>query len=266
MFCLAGLVLSACADQLQGNEAAPAPEATTATATAPAPAPSASATAQAEPTAASSSNNSTPDSSAPGEGDSGNQPESEATEPPARGTVETVDPAPAPEESTSSPQAAPSNSSSTQPTEPLATAAGTPVCDYGQIHVMAEVADGGGAAGSRYINLTFTNSGDSPCTVSGYPSVNYVDSSGNQIGATANQAAEWTSTGKVLAPGDSSTAILRETRAGLFDPATCQPETASGYRVTIPGTSTSYVLSFPAEACSNMSTSQLSVGQVGAQG
>ncbi|WP_346845458.1 DUF4232 domain-containing protein [uncultured Rothia sp.] len=179
---------------------------------------------------------------------------------PPRGSITTITEEALPSPTAVSPSAIPSASAEPTAAEPMQTA----TCDYGQIHIAAEVAPGGGAAGSRYIHLTFTNSGSSPCSLSGYPAVNYVDSQGNQIGAAARQAAEWTSSGAILAPGESAQATLRETKAALYDAESCHSTQAAGYRVSIPGTSSSLVLNFPAEACSSTETSQLSVGQIGA--
>lgn len=173
----------------------------------------------------------------------------EPTVPAPTGSVITV-PAPG-----NNPVASAEATQSVAPTQ----AAGS--CDYANIHIAAETTEG--AAGSRYITLTFTNAGSSPCALSGWPSVSYVDASGNTIGAPASQAAEWTNSGEMLASGQSAKATLRETRAGLYGD-TCQAVTAAGYRVGIPGTENSLVLNFPAEACSNQSITQLSVGQVGA--
>ncbi len=142
-------------------------------------------------------------------------------------------------------------------------AAGVAVCDYDQLYIEAAVAQGGGAAGSRYITLTFTNTGDANCTMSGYPAVHYVNAAGQQVGAAAANATEWSSSGGVLAPGDSLTATLRETRAQLYGD-TCRSVSAAGYSVQAPGASQTLVLNFAAEACSNTSVAQLSVGAVGA--
>lgn len=185
----------------------------------------------------------------------------EETAPP-RGSVTTVTQEP----QTPAPAPATESSAAATPNETAnADAQQSAACDYEHIRIAAEVAPGGGAAGSRYMNLTFTNSGSTPCSLSGYPSVNYVDAQGNQVGAAAKQAAEWTSSGAVIGSGESASATLRETRAGLYDAASCQPTQAAGYRVSIPGTSSSLVLNFPAEACSSTETGQLSVGQIGAQ-
>lgn len=140
-------------------------------------------------------------------------------------------------------------------------AAGVAVCDYGQIYIAAAVTEG--AAGSKYINLTFTNTSSTDCAMNGYPSVHYVDAAGHQIGAPAARATEWSANGTVLHPGASTTATLRETRAQLYG-ETCQSAPAAGYSVQAPGSSQPLVLNFAAEACSNAAVSQLSVGAVGA--
>lgn len=173
---------------------------------------------------------------------------SAAPEPAPTGTVVTVEPAPAPAVTGS---------------QLASSAAGVAVCDYDQLYIEAAVAEGGGAAGSRYITLTFTNTGDANCTMSGYPTVHYVNAAGQQIGAAAANATEWSSSGGVIAPGNSLTATLRETRAQLYGQA-CQSVSAAGYSIQAPGASQALVLNFAAEACSNPAVAQLSVGAVGA--
>ncbi|MFW0155917.1 DUF4232 domain-containing protein [Rothia sp. P6271] len=198
-------------------------------------------------------------------------PVTEYSEPPVpRGTVITVPPEPpiaaqpTRGESNATSQSARPEPAVPAPASTAPVTASTPTCDYGHIRIDAQANPGAGAAGSRYISLTFSNTGTTPCSLSGYPGVNYVDANGHQIGASAVPAGEWTSSGKVLRSQESATAILRETRAGLYSEQMCQPTTAAGYRVHIPGTSNSLVLKFPAEACSNDSVAQLSIGQIGA--
>ncbi|WP_237242476.1 DUF4232 domain-containing protein [Rothia nasimurium] len=148
-------------------------------------------------------------------------------------------------------------------TQGASSAAGVAVCDYGQIYVEAAVVEGGGAAGSRYITLTFHNTGNANCIMSGYPAVHYVNAGGQQIGAAAANATEWSSSGGVIAPGGSLSATLRETRAQLYGD-TCQSVSAAGYSIQAPGSSQPLVMNFAAEACSNPAVAQLSVGAVGA--
>ncbi|MDO4917634.1 MAG: DUF4232 domain-containing protein [Rothia sp. (in: high G+C Gram-positive bacteria)] len=253
--CASVLALAGCGSSSDSQSAPPAATSTSASTSANT---SASARSTSTPKASATASASATPSKAP----TTEAPTATATTDPPQGTVTTV---PATEEKQpSAPVASSAPVATGVPSGPaVAEPAQTATCDYGQVHLSADVAPGGGAAGSRYLNLTFTNTGDSACSLSGYPSVNYVDGEGNQIGAGARQAAEWTSSPKVIQPGESAHATLRETRASLYG-ATCQPTQSAGYRVSIPGTSSSLILNFPAEACSSSSISQLSVGQVGA--
>lgn len=178
------------------------------------------------------------------------EPQQEASPEPT-GTVTTVEPAQPSESARASEQAS-------TPAQ-----AANDACRLGQTVVSAEAKGGAGAAGSQYLTLTFTNTGSTPCTVSGYPAVSYVDDTGQTIGAPASLAAEWTSSAVTLEPGRSTTAILRETRADLFGDR-CKPVTSSGYRVQLPQTTESLTIPYPSEGCSDTSIQQLSVGQVGA--
>lgn len=245
------LLLSACgASQTNSQESAASPSSPAASTSAPSSTPTATVTpsAQPSPTATAPSPKVIEETPAPG---------SEVTpQPVPTGTVTTVDPTPAstgepPHEASEAPRQAPSS------------AAGVAVCDYGQLYISAAVADGAGAAGSRYITLTFTNTGGSDCAMSGYPSVHYVDASNHQVGASAAHATEWSASGTVLGSNQSVSATLRETRAQLFGES-CQAQPSAGYSVQAPGASQALVLNFPAEACSNSQISQLSVGAVGA--
>lgn len=180
--------------------------------------------------------------------------ETQAPAPAPTGTVITLGPN---DEESQQPSASATSTVAHAPSS----AAGVAVCDYGQIYIAAAVTEG--AAGSKYINLTFTNTGNTDCAMNGYPSVHYVDAAGHQIGAPAARATEWSANGTVLSPGASTTATLRETRAQLYG-ETCQSAPAAGYSVQAPGASQPLVLNFAAEACSNAAVSQLSVGAVGA--
>ena len=240
-------VLTACGSATTGTttaESAVSSPAATASSASASPSPTGSAT-SAEPSAAATTRQPTVQEVTPPPSTSADP------EPVPTGTVITVEPT----ASTQNPAASGSQFASS--------AAGVAVCDYDQLYIEAAVAQGGGAAGSRYITLTFTNTGDANCTMSGYPAVHYVNAAGQQVGAVAANATEWSSSGGVIAPGDSLTATLRETRAQLYGDA-CQSVSAAGYSVQAPGASQALVLNFAAEACSNTSVAQLSVGAVGA--
>lgn len=257
----ATLLLSACSAQQDAALQPPSPTP---------PSSSASATAEASPTGATSS--ATPTESSESPRASANVASEDPSPTAAQPTVVEQDPVVPSEQPQESSQ--PTGTETTvEPVQPSESAraseqatpaqASNDACSLRQTVVSAEAKGGAGAAGSQYLTLTFTNNGSTPCTISGYPTVSYVDNAGQTIGAPASLAAEWTSSAVTLEPGRSTTAILRETRADLFGDR-CKPVTSSGYRIQLPQTTESLSIPYPSEGCSDTSIQQLSVGQVGA--
>jgi len=58
--------------------------------------------------------------------------------------------------------------------------------------------------------------------------------SGDQLGAAAGRGSGKAVT-LVLKPGQSAHSVLSITQPGNYDPATCQPQAADGFRVYPPG-------------------------------
>lgn len=149
------------------------------------------------------------------------------------------------------------------PTAPAApTATATKPCSASGLVVWAGEEPGGGAAGSVYYRIEFTNLSTATCTVTGYPKVNAVDLKGHRIGAFATHE-----TGKVaktvtLAPGQAAMAQLRIVDALNFPAAKCKATTAAGLRVAIPGGSGNKVAPLPFETCVRATTKTLSVAPV----
>lgn len=97
------------------------------------------------------------------------------------------------------------------------------------------VAGAEGAAGSVYYTLEFTNTGDSACTMTGYPGVSLVAGDGEQVGSAAERSAQQGEGTTVrLEPGDTTRVDLQVTQAGNYDDAECEPSDASGFRVYPP--------------------------------
>jgi hypothetical protein len=97
-----------------------------------------------------------------------------------------------------------------------------------------------GAAGSTFIPLIFTNTGSDPCTLEGFPTVEFVgDGDGTQVG---DAATEDTATSPVevitLDPGTSAEATLKITTAGNV----CEPVDVDGFRVIPPGSSDAFFI------------------------
>ncbi|WP_129661158.1 DUF4232 domain-containing protein [Rothia uropygialis] len=167
---------------------------------------------------------------------------------------------PQPSEPTPTEQAPSSGASSQSPT--TQPGAKSTSCADGALKVAVEAS--GGAAGSTNYTVTFTNSGSDVCKLSGYPSVNFVNDSGQTIGAAAMQATELPGNGATLNPGGSTSAALRSTQADLYG-QTCEKTNASGLRITAPGSEQVLDVSFPMSACANGSVQQLSVSKIGVQ-
>jgi hypothetical protein len=109
-----------------------------------------------------------------------------------------------------------------------------------------------GAAGSVFVPLVFTNTGPSPCTLSGYPGVSYVTGdAGQQVGQPASRSPGPVATVR-LAPNGVASATLQMANSGNFPPEQCQPTAVRGLRVYPPGqTAAGFVaLGAGAMACS----------------
>ncbi|WP_281433925.1 DUF4232 domain-containing protein [Kocuria flava] len=129
------------------------------------------------------------------------------------------------------------------------------VCRLPDLDVAA--APAGGAAGSVWVELTVTNTGQDPCRVAGYPGVSFVDGTGAQIGAAAERDTGVPGTGGTLAPGGSATAALRIGQAAVHPGCGARP--AAGLRVYPPENTSSVVVPLPVQACAAPGVQQLEV-------
>ena len=111
----------------------------------------------------------------------------------------------------------------------------------------------GGASGSVYEPIVFTNTGSATCTLDGYPGVSFVaPQSGAQVGAAAARNRQHPSASVSLSPGASASAMLQIANHANFDAASCKPATVSGLRVYPPGATAAAYVAFAArqQACS----------------
>ncbi|GAB3543229.1 hypothetical protein GCM10027403_37100 [Arthrobacter tecti] len=185
-------------------------------------------------------------------GCAGSDPAEEQTNPPSSSAAEETT-----EATSSAPE--PSNSASTEPTEtsePTESASPSPtatvadgVCTADMLDAVLETEMGGGAAGSVYRQLIFTNVSDEECEITGYPGVSYVDADGNQVGAPAERASG-ESQEVILAPGTSAIAPLQQTRAENYG-AQCELTDTVGLRVYPPNDTASLIVDQTATACAS---------------
>jgi hypothetical protein len=140
--------------------------------------------------------------------------------------------------------------------------AGLALCQPSSLQVTVNASQAGGAAGSTYLPVDFTNTSSSPCGLYGYPGMSFVtagDGSGSQIGAAAQQNPSFGKVPVRLAAGGAAHAWLQVTEAGNYPPATCQPVTAHWLRVYAPGETQALYVSHAFDACSSDSAPLLTV-------
>ena len=131
---------------------------------------------------------------------------------------------------------------------------GLTACRTGALRITVDPRQAGGAAGSTYYPLDFTNTAAAACLLGGYPRVSFVtaaNTEGNQIGAAAMRNPQFGPMRIKLNPGAQAHAWLQVATSADYPAATCRPATAHGLRVYPPGQKrASYVRqNFP--ACSS---------------
>jgi len=140
---------------------------------------------------------------------------------------------------------------------------GTPACTTGDLKT--SIGDGGGgAAGSFYSLIEFTNTSSASCTLYGYPGVSLRDAQLALIGAPATRgvAPEPAPSVVTLAPGATASATLKETDYTVYPTSECKPATAAYLLVYPPNQTQSVKLAFKSGTCSNPSVKMLAVSVV----
>src|ERR1700689_4093470 len=116
--------------------------------------------------------------------------------------------------------------------------AGLTACGASSLRVAVDAGQAGGAAGSTYVPVTFTNTSTSACGMYGFPGVSFVsadDSAGHQIGAAAQENPQFAKQSVKLPAGGVAHAWLQVAEAGNYPASACQPVTAHWLRVFPPG-------------------------------
>ena len=141
-------------------------------------------------------------------------------------------------------------------------AAGLAACESASLRVTVDASQAGGAAGSTYYPVDFTNTSSSPCGLYGYPGVSFVtadSSAGRQIGAAAQQNPGFGKVAVRLAASGVAHAWLQVAEAGNYPAASCQPVTAHWLRVFAPGETEALYVNHAFDACSSASAPLLTV-------
>jgi hypothetical protein len=159
------------------------------------------------------------------------------------------------------------NGTASSPATPVTVpgTAGLAVCQSSALKVALDTTQAGGAAGSVYYPVNFTNTSDTPCGLYGYPGMSFVTtagSTGHQIGAAAQRN---TAFGKMpirLPAGGVAHAWLQVAQAGNYPASACRPVTAHWLRVLPPGDSVASYVDVSFSACALASAPLLTVTPV----
>lgn len=143
------------------------------------------------------------------------------------------------------------------PSTPSPAAAASP-CRTDQLQVT--LGPGGGAAGTFFQRILFQNRAQTPCTLTGYPRVSFLDRARHQVGATATQGAGWPIGPVTLTPQGFANAAV-----GVTDPAnyqtstspsssTCRPALTAYVRIYPPGQRSALAIPYKTQVCTAKTT------------
>jgi len=156
----------------------------------------------------------------------------------------------------------------TAPASPAGTGSAAPglgrlaLCQPSSLKITVNASQAGGAAGSTYYPVDFTNTASAPCGLYGYPGMSFVtsgDGAGRQIGAAAQQNPGFGKVAVRLAAGGAAHAWLQVSQAGNYPSATCQPVTAHWLRVYAPGETQALYVNQSFSACASNGVQLLTV-------
>lgn len=167
-------------------------------------------------------------------------------------------PAPASASTSTGPQ---TTTASTSPT-PSPTASRAPSCS--EAFSVARTGNEG-AAGSRYVTFTAANRGASTCTLHGYAGVSIVGrSDSSQIGAAAVKDTAVPPKDVPVAPGATTSFVVRVVQAANYPAAQCNRLKGDGFRIYLPGsTKARFVADEALWGCQAKTTDLLTVSPVG---
>jgi hypothetical protein len=143
--------------------------------------------------------------------------------------------------------------------------AGLAACQSAGLTVTVDTAQAGGATGSVYYPVNFTNTSSAPCGLYGYPGMSLVTaagSAGRQIGAAAQQNPAFGRMAVRLPAAGVAHAWLQVAQAGNYPASACRPVTAHWLRVFPPGNTVASYVDVSFSACASASTPLLTVTPV----
>jgi Protein of unknown function (DUF4232) len=142
---------------------------------------------------------------------------------------------------------------------------GLTVCQSAALKVTVDTSQAGGAAGSVYYPVNFTNTSGEPCGLYGYPGMSFVTAgggAGQQIGAAAQRDPAFGDLSVRLPADGVAHAWLQVAQAGNYPASACQPMTAHWLRVFPPGDTAATYVGVSFSACASASAQLLTVTPV----
>ncbi len=160
--------------------------------------------------------------------------------------------------------AAPATSSpAAAPTARSTAASGLAACATENLSAGLQTNVGGGAAGSQYVPISFTNTSGTACVMYGFPGVSFVTGpSGSQIGAPASRQTSFPTVTVTVAAHATAHAWLQVAEAGNYPASTCHPVTAHWLKVYPPANTAASYIGHTFTACSSAKVTVMMIDPV----
>jgi hypothetical protein len=136
-------------------------------------------------------------------------------------------------------------------------------CDTANLSVSLKSNTGGGAAGSTYIPIEFTNTSDAACALYGFPGVSFVTGqNGSQIGAPAKRSGSFSDVTVTVASHATAHAGLQVAEAGNYPASSCHAVSAHFLKVYPPGNLDPAYVSYSDQTCSSAKVATMTIDPV----
>ena len=142
-------------------------------------------------------------------------------------------------------------------------ASGLAACSTANLSVSLKTNTGGGAAGSTYIPIEFTNTSGAACALYGYPGVSFVTGqNGSQIGAPAKRSGSFANVNVTVASHATAHAWLQVAEAGNYPASSCHVVSAHFLKVYPPGNTAPAYVSYSDQTCSSAKVATMTIDPV----
>jgi hypothetical protein len=169
-------------------------------------------------------------------------------------------PASSPASSSPAPASSPAD---TTPTSKSSTATGLAACATANLSVSLVSNLGGGAAGSTYVPIQFTNTSGTACAMYGFPGVSFVTGqNGSQIGAPAQRSPSASKVTVTLAAHATAHAWLQIAEAGNYPASSCHVVNASWLKIYPPANTAAAYVSHSFQTCSSAKVVTMTIDPV----